>query len=109
MARIRRVGIEGFRRLKGVSIEMRPVMVLIGANGVGKTSFMDALSLLAASAKGSLNQRLSDLGGVADVITRARSEKIMLSVEMDVQYHEPLQYNLHVAPQGQGTRSRRRC
>ncbi len=102
MAQIRRVGIEGFRRLKGISIEMRPVMVLIGANGVGKTSFMDALSLLAASAKGSLNQRLSDLGGVADVITRGRSEKIMLSVEMDVQYYEPLQYNLHVAPQGQG-------
>ena len=50
--KINRIGIEGFRRLKDIDIEMRPMMVMIGANGVGKTSFMDALSLLSASAKG---------------------------------------------------------
>ncbi len=102
MPEIKRIGIEGFRRLREVDIEMRPMMALIGANGVGKTSFMDALSLLAASAKGSLNQRLSDLGGVADVITRDLSSEIVLRAEMDVQYYEPLQYDLRVAPQGQG-------
>ena len=102
MTQIRSVGIEGFRRLNDIDIEMRPMMALIGANGVGKTSFMDALSLLAASASGSLSQRLNDLGGVADVITRGRSGDIDLCAEMDVQNYEPLKYSLQVAPRGQG-------
>ena len=62
MHKIRRVGIEGFRRLRDVSIDMRPMMVMVGANGCGKTSFMDALSLLASSAEGGLNRRLTGYG-----------------------------------------------
>ncbi len=101
MTQIKSIGIEGFRRLNDVEIEMRPMMALIGANGVGKTSFMDALSLLAASARGSLNQLFHDLGGVADVVTRGRSGDITLRAEMSVQNYEPLQYRLQVAPRGQ--------
>ena len=102
MPLIRRIGIEGFRRLKYVDIEMRPVMALIGANSVGKTSFMDALSLLAASARGSLNQYLNDLGGISSVITKDRSGEIVLSGEMDNPGHEPPKYSLRLVPQGQG-------
>jgi predicted ATPase len=101
MTLIRRIGIQGFRRLNDIDIEMRPMMALIGANGVGKTSFMDALALLAASARSSLNQHLNDLGGVAAVITRDRVGDIALSAEMDVPNYEPLQYNIQVAPRGQ--------
>ena len=99
MTQIQRVGIEGFRRLKDVDLEMRPVMAMIGANGVGKTSFMDALSLLSASARGSLNQHLNDLGGIASVITRGRLGDIGLHVDMDFANEAPLKYSLRVAPQ----------
>ena len=102
MVQIRRIGIAGFRRLKDVDIEMRPVMALIGANGVGKSSFMDALSLLAASAKGSLHQRLNDLGGVAALTTRGSLGGITLTVELDNPGYEPLDYNLYLVPQGTG-------
>ena len=102
MSLIQRIGIKGFRRLNDVDIEMRPMMALIGANGVGKTSFMDALSLLATSARGLLYQRLSDLGGVASVITRDRLGDIALNVLMDNPGHEPLEYSLQLALQGQG-------
>ena len=98
---VRRIGIQGFRRLENVDLEMRPLMVLIGANGVGKTSLMDALSLLSASARGSLNTHLSDMGGVAAVVTRDRLGYMALSAEMDVPKYEPLQYNIQVAPRGQ--------
>ena len=101
MPQIRRIGIKGFRRLNDVDIEMRPMMALIGANGVGKTSFMDALALLAASARGSLNQHLNDFGGVAAVITRDRLGDISLNADMDVPNYQPLQYILQVAPRGQ--------
>lgn len=102
MVKIKRIGIAGFRRLKDVDIEMRPMMALIGANGVGKTSFMDALSLLAASAKGSMRQRLSDLSGIAAVITRDNLGSIILKAEIDNPGYEPLNYNLSLVPQGTG-------
>ena len=97
MTLIRRIGIQGFRRLKDVDLEMRPLMVLIGANGVGKTSFLDALSLLAASARGSLNQHLNDMGGVFSVLTRDHSGDIALKGTVDYPNEEALKYSLQVA------------
>ena len=97
MVQIKRIGIAGFRRLKDIDIEMRPMMVMIGANGVGKTSFMDALSLLAASARGALNQHLNDLGGVFSVLTRDCSGAMTLRAEVNFSNEEPLNYNLLVA------------
>ena len=102
MVKIKRIGIAGFRRLKDVDIEMRPMMALIGANGVGKTSFMDALSLLSASARGALNQQLNNLGGVFSVIPRGLSESITWRTEVDFPSEEPLKYTLQVSPRFPG-------
>ena len=102
MPQIERIGIQGFRRLEDVKIEMRPVMALIGANGVGKTSFMDALSLLADSARGAMNRRINEMGGASEVMTRGGPEDIVLSADMGVANYEPLEYSLCVMPQGQG-------
>ncbi len=78
-------------------------MVLIGANGVGKTSFLDALTLLSASAAGRLSETLSLFGGVAKLLTRGKCEEIALAVEMDVPGYEPLRYRLQMEPRGAGS------
>jgi len=101
--RIRRIAIEGFRRLRSLDIPVRPFMVLIGANGVGKTSFLDALTLLSASAAGRLSETLSLFGGVAKLLTRGKCEEIALAVEMDVPGYEPLRYRLQMEPRGAGS------
>jgi ABC-type uncharacterized transport system ATPase subunit len=54
MNKLNRLHIRGFRRLREVDLEIRPMMVMIGANGVGKTFILDALSLLSASASGNV-------------------------------------------------------
>src|SRR5260221_8693177 len=59
-----RIEIDGFRRLRGIDLEMRPLCALIGANGSGKTSFLEAFSLLAASAQGGFASKISDSGGI---------------------------------------------
>ncbi len=100
--KIKSIKIEGFRRLEIFDFDMRPVMALIGANGVGKTSFMDALSLLAASARGSLNQHLGDLGGIASVATQGRVREIVLNVVTDNPSYEPPEYRLKLEAQGPG-------
>jgi predicted ATPase len=55
-------------------------MVLIVANGVGKTSFLDALSIQSASASGNLNGMLSQFGGITSLLTRGKSEDLSLLV-----------------------------
>jgi len=102
MYKINHIKIGGFRRLKDIDLPVRPLMVLIGANGVGKTSMLDAFSLLSASAAGGLNSKLSQFGGVASILTREKAGSVSLFVEMDVPGHNPLGYKLSLAPKGVG-------
>ena len=90
MPKINRLKIGGFRRLHDVDLAVKPLMVLIGANGVGKTSLLDAFSLLSASAAGKLQEGLSSLGGVENILTRGKANSLSLLVDMDVPGYEPL-------------------
>jgi|SRR5579883_2040303 len=102
MSRINRIKIGGFRRLEQVDLRVRPFMVLIGANGVGKSSLLDAFSLLSASASGKLSEIISQLGGITSLLTRDRSQELSLLVDMDVPGHRPLEYELHLSPKATG-------
>ena len=97
MALIRRIGIQGFKRLRNIDLEMRPMMVMVGANGIGKTSFMDALSLLSASASGSLNSNINEMGGFLSCLTREHPTGISLSAEVNYPDEEALNYNLQLS------------
>jgi len=100
--RINRFGIKGFRRLFDIDIPMPPFSVIIGINSVGKTTFLDAFSLLSASASGNLNSMLSTLGGVSNILTRDKSEKISFTIGMEIPGYEPLEYSLSLSAQGIG-------
>jgi predicted ATPase len=101
VTRFQEISIKGFRRLADVQLELRPLTVLIGANGVGKTSVLDVFSLLASSAQGSLNTALGELGGLSAVITYDRADELALGISMetekDIQTHR---YSLRIKPQG---------
>lgn len=102
MYKINHIKIGGFRRLKNIDLPIRPLMVLIGANGVGKTSLLDAYSLLSASASGGLNSKLSQFGGVSSVLTRDKTDCVTLFVDMDVPGYNPLEYELNLTVKGAG-------
>ena len=97
-----RITIEGYRRLFNVQVDMRdrPLTVMIGANGVGKTSLLEIFSLLAASANAQLANKISELGGLPDIITRDRTNSITISLSMSVPGYAPLDYQLEVALKG---------
>ena len=101
MNNINHLHIHGFRRLYDIDLEMRPLMVVIGANGVGKTSMLDAVNLLSASAGGRLNSSLNSMGGIADLLTAEKADGLSLLVDMEVPRREPLKYELHITPKGQ--------
>ena len=100
--KIKRIGIQGYRRLKDVDIEMRPMMALVGANGVGKTSFLDALSLLAASARGEMSQHLNEMGGFSSVSTRDLSGSMTLKAAVDYPNEDELKYSIQLSPRYPG-------
>lgn len=93
--------IDGFRRLFLTEVEMRPLTVMIGANGVGKSSFLEIFSLLAASAKGQLQSKISELSGLSQMVTLGRAESLSISLSMPVKNQEPLNYSLTLASKGQ--------
>jgi len=76
------ITIEGFQRLFSVSVDMRPLTVMIGANGVGKTAFLEMFSLLAASANGQLQSKISELGGLSEMVTRDKADNVAISLSM---------------------------
>jgi predicted ATPase len=100
VSRFEEVTIKGFRRLGNIELELRPLSVMIGANGIGKTSVLDVFSLLASSAQGSLNAAISELGGLPALMTYDRAEELEFGISMDVQRYEPLRYLLRIKPQG---------
>jgi predicted ATPase len=102
MTTLSHLRIRGYRRLLDVDLAMKPFSVLIGTNGSGKTSFLEVLSLLAASCNAQLSARISDLGGIGDILTRDRSTAVEIDLSSPVEGQAPLDYNLRIEPRGQG-------
>ena len=95
------ITIEGYRRLFSVQVDMRPLTVMIGANGVGKTALLEIFSLLAASANGHLQAKISELGGLSEIITRDKADSMAISLRMSLSDSAPLDYYLQLALKGQ--------
>lgn len=100
MNQFEKIRIRGYRRLFDTEVEMRPLTVMIGANGSGKTSFLEVWSLLAASSRSQLAEKLSEYHGLPDILTRNRAQSLMLDVTMSMGEFAPLQYHVEIAPKG---------
>ena len=93
------LSISGFRRLYNVELPLRPLSVMIGANGTGKTSILDVFSLLAKSAQGKLSESISELSGLSNILTYDRSDELRLGIAMRDAPHGLMEYSLTLKPQ----------
>jgi predicted ATPase len=98
-SRFEELSIRGFRRLYDVKLNLRPLSVMIGANGTGKTSMLDVLSLLAKSAEGKLSSSISELAGLPSILTYDRADELRFDISMTVPDNQPLKYTLKLKPQ----------
>ena len=101
MSGFQHLKVDGFRRLCGVDCELRPLTVMIGANGSGKTSVLEVMSLLAASADGRLADRISELGGISSVLTAERKERMSFQLTTGSKAGA-LQYDVSIEASGIG-------
>jgi predicted ATPase len=100
MSKLENISIKGFRRLEHTELEMRDLIVMIGANGSGKTSFLDVLSILAASARGNLHDTLQIKGGLNEILTRGKARELEIKISIKVQEAQSLKYSLMLSPKG---------
>jgi predicted ATPase len=100
MLKFENLSVKGFRRLQNINLEMRDLTVMIGANGSGKTSFLDVMSILAASANGKLNEVLQSKGGLNEILTRGKAESLEIDLLINASEQRTLKYSLSISPQG---------
>ncbi len=95
MSRFEHLHVRGFRRLYDLKLVLRPLCVLVGANGSGKTSLLDVFALLAASASGKLSDKISELEGMSAILTIDRVPELSFELAMSaLSPHKRLVYDL---------------
>jgi energy-coupling factor transporter ATP-binding protein EcfA2 len=72
---IKEIRIQNFKCLLDTTVELGPFTVLIGPNDSGKTSFLDALLLLAKTASGFQDTQSADKPNITDLVWQKRSER----------------------------------
>ena len=82
MATLGGIVIDGFKSISHAAVDLRPLNVLIGANGSGKSNFIDAVSFLRAVGRGRLHEHVGRAGG-ADRILHFGS-RVTPGLEMQV-------------------------
>jgi len=100
--RISRIRIEGIRSLAKVDVPLRPLTVLIGENGTGKSSFIEALELLRRLPGPNFIRELStEHGGLRTLLTDGE-KRITLGVEVTSDLPEDtLAYSITIGLSGE--------
>ena len=65
MPRLKRIRVEGFRSVRNMTLELRPLNVLIGANGAGKSNIISFFKLVHELMGGRLQQHVGVTGGAS--------------------------------------------
>jgi predicted ATPase len=93
-----RLSVSGYRRLHAMDVVLRPLNVLIGGNGVGKSSFLDVVGLMAASAEGVLQATVTDLGGMTSLLTAdGKTNAMTMALQMEQDGAAPLDYQIEMS------------
>lgn len=64
---VTRVTLRNYRSIEQCDVTLRPLTVLVGRNGAGKSNFLDALRFLTEALQHSLQQAFNSRGGIAAV------------------------------------------
>lgn len=89
---ITRLEVDGFKSLRGFSVDLEPFTVLIGPNGAGKSNILEAIGLLHRLADESPEEALrGGRGRASDQFSRYRGEAVR-RISMVVETLEPDAY-----------------
>lgn len=69
---IREVRIQNYKSIGQCQVELKPLTLLVGRNGSGKSNFLDALRFVSDALRTSLEHAVRDRGGINEVRRKSR-------------------------------------
>lgn len=103
---IKHLELKRFRSFQDLDLEMRPLTVLIGPNGGGKSNLLDVFALLSQAARGKLADGIAERGGFDNLRFRGETdERICVSLDFGpagtfVEEAVDVHYRLELRPIG---------
>ena len=83
---IKRVSLRHFKSIEKCAVEVGPLTILVGANGAGKSNFVDALCFVRDGLRESLDFAFRDRGGIAEVRRRSGGHPTHMGIRLDVDF-----------------------
>jgi predicted ATPase len=81
---ISRVILRNYKSIAQCSIALRPLVFLVGQNGVGKSNFLDALRFVTDALNLSLDHALRDRGGINEVRRRSSGHPTHFGIRVEL-------------------------
>ena len=96
-----RIKVSGYRSLVDVDLPLRPLAVMIGPNGCGKTSFLELLWLFNQAMQEDLMKAIDQQGGINSIVSRLKPAPSMMEFELsfyfeDFRREEEMIYRVHL-------------
>jgi len=110
---IRQVHIRNYKSVGAATVELGPLTILVGANGAGKSNFIDALSFVRDCLADSIELAFKNRGGIASARRRSGGHPTHIGIRLviDLARHQRADYSFEIAAQ-RGERfsvARERC
>ena len=80
--RLDHIKVTGYKSIRSLDLDMRPLNVLIGANGSGKSNFISLFRLLNEAVNGNFQVFVSQSGGADTFLSYGRKETHAITVEL---------------------------
>lgn len=80
---INRVVLRNFKSIGACDVRLGPLTYLVGANGSGKSNFLDSLHLVRDALSGSLDSALNERGGLSEVRRRSSGHPTNFGIRVD--------------------------
>jgi len=81
---IKRIKLEGYKSIKSLDIPMKPINILIGANGSGKTNFISLFSMLRAMSQGKFQKYVEDKGRANSLLHFGVKNTDKIKIELNI-------------------------
>lgn len=78
-----RVVLRNYKSIAACDVPLGPLVWLVGANGSGKSNFLDSLHLVSDALSGSLDNALNERGGIAEVRRRSSGHPTHFGIRLE--------------------------
>ncbi|MGH8931638.1 MAG: AAA family ATPase [Egibacteraceae bacterium] len=80
--RLEKVQIEGYKSIRSMELDIRPINVLVGANGAGKSNFLELFDIIGEALNLNLRETVARLGGANRLLHYGAKVTSALHVKM---------------------------